>query len=151
MEEQSNTSSPKRIRRKLIAEDEQEIISTPTREQWRESRLKAYSFLFLLIIKFAVSVVLILAAIISFDYWYYTMTRWVVFAGCFYFIYKSIGSKMIPYFVVMLIMFNPLHKFIFHKNVWHIIDFISMMVIVYSAFWDAKKFNSLYENMPMKK
>lgn len=79
------------------------------------------------LVKTGVVVVLVIGATTKQEYSYYTFLRWLVMTTSVYFAYKSFGKKQIGlliYFVALIILFNPIQKVWFHKETWHLIDYL---------------------------
>jgi hypothetical protein len=165
MEEQSIESHgdempQKRKRRKLIVDEADEIVCSAEEiaannaladkiekrynEKKRERIASRRSFILKSILKCSIIIVLLLGAIIGFKYWYYMFLRWFVciVSGYLCSVYdseKKFRSQML--FLAIFILFNPLIKFWASKNVWIIIDFITIALMILSIYIEFKNYN----------
>jgi len=83
------------------------------------------------------SALILFIAIADHPYGYYRFVRLFTFAVCGYGFYKaySIKNKLFSWiFGIIAIVFNPLYSFYFGKDLWHIIDVLSGIIIILSIF-----------------
>lgn len=89
--------------------------------------MKKYLIIIDTLIKLSIVIILIIAATTRQQYGYYNFLRWFVMILFIYFSYRSYNKKqygLLIYFGLVAIMFNPLVKFWFQKQTWHLIDYI---------------------------
>ena len=103
------------------------------------------------LIKLVVIIALIIAVETKQQYSYFTFLRWLVMATFIYFAYKSYDKKQIGlliYFGIVAVLFNPVHKFWFQKETWHLINYlvaiITLGIIIFD--WTQKEKNKDIKN-----
>ena len=98
------------------------------------------------LIKLVVVIALIIAVETKQQYSYFTFLRWLVMATFLYFAYKAYDKKQIGiliYYGIVAVLFNPVHKFWFQKETWHLINYlvaiITLVIIIFD--WTQKEKN----------
>lgn len=89
----------------------------------------------LLIPSIAISIMLFLAIPNLFHYSYYWGLKWMVTASSIYFFYQAYIKKctvLLPLFVIVGMLFNPVFPVHLGKVYWMIIDFITGLVFLLS-------------------
>jgi len=93
------------------------------------------------IIKTVVIALLIMAVMLNHKYSYYELLRWIVTASCVWFIYCSVITKSIGFivcFTTIALLFNPIIKVWLQKEIWHIADLTTAIIIAISILHDFK-------------
>ena len=91
------------------------------------------------LLKLVVIIALIVAVETKQQYSYFTFLRWLVMATFIYFAYKAYDKKQIGfliYFGIVAVLFNPVHKFWFQKETWHLIDYIVIVITFIKTIYD---------------
>lgn len=75
-----------------------------------------------------IAAIALILAIIPFGYWYYQLLRVLISLICIVLLVNRIKNNELDYwilfFVLSLILFQPIEKISFDKTTWRIIDFI---------------------------
>jgi len=84
------------------------------------------------VIQLAIALLLVFAAITSHGNNFYIFVRWTIFLLSIYAAYKVRKRPIIVIILISIIglLFNPILPFTFHKNIWHIIDFVLAIILL---------------------
>jgi len=91
------------------------------------------------LIKLVVIIALIIAIETKQQISYFTFLRWLVMATFIYFAYKAYDKKQIGlliYFGIVAVLFNPVHKFWFQKETWHLINYLVAIITLGNLIFD---------------
>lgn len=89
-----------------------------------------------LIPSLTISIMLFLAIPTLFPYPYYSLLRWTVFIGSLYISFKAYENDrpvLLPFFITIAILFNPLIPIYLSKDTWVIIDLIVGIIFLVSV------------------
>ena len=84
-----------------------------------------------------VAIIMLLIALAQNPYGYYILLRWVICAICFYYAFVAYKEKNIPWaltFGVGAAIYNPIFPLHLGRQVWSVVNIISVIVIVTSLF-----------------
>ena len=91
------------------------------------------------LLKLAVIIALVIAVETKQQYSYFTFLRWLVMATFIYFAYKAYDKKQIGlliYYGIVAVLFNPVHKFWFQKETWHLINYLVAVITLGNLIFD---------------
>jgi hypothetical protein len=73
------------------------------------------------------------------EYGFYTFLQWCVAGAYCFFAYQAYIKKhlgLVFYFVIVAILFNPLKKVWFGRDIWHIVDYVVAAITAFTIVFD---------------
>ena len=104
--------------------------------------MKNYSKLLDNIIIVCCSALLIITALFNHQYTFYTFVRWTITVSFFCLVVNTLKNKQFErsvFFISMAILFNPIFKIWFKREVWQIIDIIVSLILIGMLIINMKK------------